>query len=105
MACAKVSSDVSYNKIFTRAGTLVLEDERFSLPSVSARRAGETVEKLLERSGDYEMKSAWRTFEDELIRSLIACFYHHQSIRTRRERMWEDYVCLWSWSDTSSLWR
>ena len=105
MACAKISSDGSYNKILTRAVTLILEDEGFSLLSVSARRVLERAEKLLEWSGDYEIKSAWRTFEDELIGRLIVCFHHHQSIRTRRERMWEDYVYLWSWPDTSSLWR
>ena len=90
-ACAKVSSDGSYNRILTRAVTLVLKDESFPLPSIPSWRARQTAEKLLEWSGDSKNKSAWRFFEDELIFSLIACFHEHRSIRTRREQMWEDY--------------
>ena len=44
MACAKVSSNGSYNDIITRAVTLVLRDEEFSLPSVPARSAREKAE-------------------------------------------------------------
>lgn len=104
MACATVSSDGSYKNILTRAVALVLKDEGFSLPTVPARRALETAEKLLEWSGDIENKSAWRTFEDELIRSLIACFHDHRSTRKRREQMWENYHKLRASAPFKEMW-
>ena len=51
MACTTVSSDASYKNILTRTVVLVLKDEGFSLPTVPARRALETAEKLLSGVG------------------------------------------------------
>ena len=60
MACAKVSSDGSYNEILTRASTLILKDEGFSLPSVPAWKARKNGSKAVRVEWDSENKSAWR---------------------------------------------
>ena len=104
MACSNETSGGSYNELLTHAVSLVLKDEGFFLPSLPARRARETAEKLLEWSGDSKNKPAWRTFEERLICSLKRCFQAHRSIRTRRERMWEYYHKLRSSTSFKEMW-
>ena len=53
---------VCYDELLHGAVSRVLKDEGFSLPSISARTAKETAEKLLDWSNILENKPAWTAF-------------------------------------------
>ena len=88
------------------AVTLVLKDESFSLPSMPARAARDSAEKLLEWSAEQQNKTAWAAFAEELVRCLNCCFCESRSgcMRSTRERMWESFFKLRSSQAFKDLW-
>jgi len=94
MAMASPSGDDACGKMLQAAVTLVLKDDGFTIPSRPAARARVLAKAMLEWSVKPENESTHLAFSMELVRSLERCCCLHQSVRMRRERMWENYFKL-----------
>ena len=84
---------------------LVLKDEGFRIPSVSAKAAVKTAEKLLEWCSQEENSQEFEHFATDLVQELDSCFKSCcRCLKRRRELMWKRLFQVRSSAEFRSKW-
>ncbi len=77
-----------------KEAVLLVTDEGFSLPTVSAKNTLACAEKLLAWMSEHQKLPATSKFADQLLSDPQGCFHTSKSMRVRREKMWENHYLL-----------